>query len=81
MKCFNDTSLGDPWPYSTKSNAYLNNAFSLVYANTFVPNASFLYPLKTSENLPVFWCFQGVVKGCIGNEWVKAGTEMIYVMR
>ena len=23
------------------------------------PNASFLYPLKTSENLTVFWCFRG----------------------
>ena len=39
--------------------------------NPFVPNAFFLYPLKSSENLAVFWCFQGVEKGCIGNEWVK----------
>ena len=39
--------------------------------NPFVPNAPFLYPLKTSENLTVFWCFQEVEKGCIGNEWVK----------
>ena len=39
--------------------------------NPFVPNAPFLYPLKTSEKLKVFWCFQGVEKGCIGNEWVK----------
>ena len=39
--------------------------------NPFVPNAPFLYPLKTSENLSVFWCFQGVEKGCLGNEWVK----------
>ena len=30
--------------------------------NPFVPNAPFLYPLKT---------FQGVEKGCIGNEWVN----------
>ena len=36
----------------------------------FAPNASFLKPLKTSENLSVF-CFQRVEKGCIGNEWVK----------
>ena len=21
--------------------------------------------------IKVFWCFQGVEKGCIGNEWVK----------
>ena len=32
--------------------------------NPFVPNAPFLYPLKTSENLTV-------EKGCIGNKWVK----------
>ena len=39
--------------------------------NPFDPNAPFLYPLKTSENRKVFWCFQGVEKRCIGNEWVK----------
>ena len=39
--------------------------------NLFVPNAPFLYPLKTSKNFTVFWCFQGLEKGCIGNEWVK----------
>ena len=39
--------------------------------NTFVPNAPFLYPLKTTESLMVFWCFQGMAKGCIGNELVK----------
>ena len=38
--------------------------------NPFVPNALFLYFLKTSENLMVFLCFQGVEKVCIGNEWV-----------
>ena len=27
--------------------------------NPFIPNALFLYPLKTSENGKVFWCFQG----------------------
>ena len=36
-------------------------------------NASFFYPLKTSENFTVFWCFQWVANGCIGNEWVKLG--------
>ena len=39
-------------------------------AKQFVPNALFLYPLKTLENLAVFWCFQGVEKECIGNELV-----------
>ena len=34
--------------------------------NPFVPNASFLYPLKTSENLMVFWCFQRVEKCSLG---------------
>ena len=34
----------------------------------FVSNARFLYSLKTSENRKVF---QGVEKGCIGNEWVN----------
>ena len=41
------------------------------WINPFVPNAPFLYPLKTSENRKVFWCFQGVEKGCIGKIWVK----------
>ena len=36
--------------------------------NPFVPNAPLFYPLKTSENHKVFWCFQVVEKGCIGNE-------------
>ena len=34
-------------------------------------NVRFLYPLKTSEDLKVFWCFQGLEKGCIGNTWVN----------
>ena len=37
----------------------------------FVPNAPFLYPLKTSENNKLFWCFQRLKEGCIGNKWVK----------
>ena len=46
--------------------------FSLLF-NPFVPNAPFLYPMKTPENLMVFLCFQGVEKGCIGmNHWNKA---------
>ena len=39
--------------------------------NPFVPNAPFLYPLKTSENVSVFRCFQGVEKRCIAKEWVN----------
>ena len=41
------------------------------YINPFVPNATFLYPLKTLENRKVFWCFQGVEKACTRNEWVQ----------
>ena len=49
--------------------AFQNNAFDVI--NPFVPNAPFLYPLKTSENPTVFWCFQGLEKGCIGNKWAN----------
>ena len=45
--------------------------YFLEQINPFVPNGPLLYPLKTSENRQVFWYFQGVEKGCIGNEWVK----------
>ena len=37
-----------------------------------VSNAPFLYPVKTSENLTVFWSFQGVEKGYIWNKWVNS---------
>ena len=37
----------------------------------FVPNASFLYPLKTSENLKIFWFFQVVEKGSIVKNFLK----------
>ena len=46
----------------------------LYHINPFAPNAPFFYPLKVSENLRVFLCFQGVEKGCIGNKWVKEKT-------
>ena len=36
--------------------------------NTFAPKSPFPYPQKTYT---VFWCFQGVEKGSIGNEWIK----------
>ena len=35
----------------------------------FVPNAPFLFTLKTPYAFPL--CFQGVEKGCIRNEWVN----------
>ena len=55
-------------PFADKIFIYQRN---ILYINPFVPNAPFLYPLKTSENLTVFWCFQGIEKGRIGKEWVK----------
>ena len=42
----------------------------LSHLKQFVPNVSFLYILKTSQNRKVFWCFQGVEKECIGIKWV-----------
>ena len=42
------------------------------FFNPFVPNAPFIYPLKTSEG-----CFQGVEKGCIGNKWVNETIERL----
>ena len=50
---------------------FLRKRGQYVLINTFVSSAAFLYPLKTSENLMVFWCLQGVEKGCIGKKWVK----------
>ena len=43
----------------------------LTRLNSFIPNAPFLYPLKTSEKWKVFYCFQGVEKWCIGKKWVN----------
>ena len=48
------------------------------YINPFVSHAHFLYTLKTSENLKVFWRFQGVEKGCIGNKWVNFSMNSKY---
>ena len=43
-----------------------DGAFKLL--NPFVPNAPFFCPLKTSENLTVFWCVQEAEKACTGND-------------
>ena len=45
-----------------------------LYFNPFVSNAPFLYPLKKSENLTVFWCFQRVEKRCIGNNGLNINS-------
>ena len=39
--------------------------------NPFVPNAPFLYALKTSENRKIFWCFQEVEKSALGTNGLK----------
>ena len=39
--------------------------------NPFFHNALFLYHLKPSEKVKIFWCFQRVEKACVGNEWVN----------
>ena len=51
--------------------AKLGKIFIYNNINRFVHNAPFLYLLKISENRKVFWCFQGVEKGCTGNKWVN----------
>ena len=43
--------------------------------NPFFPNAPFLYHLKTSANLTIFWCFQAAKKGCNGNELVNLCSD------
>ena len=53
-------------PIDTKAQNWL-----LHYINPLVPNVPFLYPLKTSENFTVFWCFMGVKKEYIGKKMVK----------
>ena len=50
--------------------------------NSFFPNAAFLYLLKTSENIKIFWCLQGLEKGCIGKKWVNChgiGVRVFWV--
>ena len=47
--------------------------FTRIKFNNFVPDAPFLYPMKTSENLAVFLCFQGVKKGGIDSKWINEG--------
>ena len=59
------------WKWSTFVSTTLLMKTKIKKINPFVPNAPFLYPLKTSENLTVFWCFQGVGKRCIGSKWIK----------
>ena len=47
-----------------------------IISNVNLTNSFPMHPFSTpwkhrSENLAIFWCFQGIEKECIGNEWVK----------
>ena len=55
---------------------FLNN----LSINPLFHYALFLYPLKTPENLTVFWCFQGVEKGGTGNKWVNNNDTKTWTM-
>ena len=47
------------------------SSFVCIGMNPLVPSVPFLWLQKTSENREVFWFFQVVEKGCIGNKWVQ----------
>ena len=62
-----------PWKHQEVQNENIGqNCVNVI--NLFIHNAPFLYLLKT-ENRKVFWCFQGVEKGCIGNECVNVDNR------
>ena len=65
-------------PNLKKYNTFFHCECYITLHNPFAPNAPLLYPLKISENLTVFWCFQGVEKGCIGNKWVTCQGGITY---
>ena len=63
-------------PGGNKRPYVLKQTCNQKFINPFVPNASFLYPLKSSENRKILY-FQGVEKGCIGNEWNKELQKLL----
>ena len=44
--------------------------------NPFASSAPFPYPLKTSENFTVFWCFWGGRERVHWDKWVKQKTKI-----
>ena len=60
---------------------YRETFWTPIDLNPFFPNAPFLYSLKKSENLTIFWCFQGVEEGIIGNKWVNRISLRYYSIR
>ena len=57
-------------PNLQKSKAFFPCEYYIKLLNSFVTNALFPYPLKTSKNLTV-GRKRVVEKGCIGNKWVN----------
>ena len=51
-----------------------NGCYTKLALNPLQTGFAFLYPLKTSENLKVFWCFQGVKKSNTGLSWVNQSS-------
>ena len=76
LKIFNWNSSGKNFRQLCRLLVLVVSFTTYVYINPFFPNAPFLYTLKTSENLMVFWYFQGLEKGCIENKWVKTWTNV-----
>ena len=56
---------------SQKDLIMLFSTSNLSRLNPFVPNALFLYTLKTLKNRKVFWCFQEVEKGYLGTNGLE----------
>ena len=57
---------------------YIFSGIRNLLINSFVRNAPFLYPMKTFKKITVFWCFQKVKKGCIGNKWIKSLRKIMF---
>ena len=44
-----------------------------------LPMHPFSTPWKHQKNLTVFWCYQGVQKGCIRNKWVNLQVCLVVI--
>ena len=64
----------------TRRMSAISSATFFVLMKLFVPNGPFLYSLKISESFTIFWCFQGVEKGCIGNKRVHTTARRYWVL-
>ena len=75
--CFTLASSANTVLTTAKMSAgqYLWRCFS-----SFVPNALFLYSLKTSENQKFFWCFQGYRKGALRTNGLIFSTKILLVL-